>query len=167
VISFENHRNGLIADRVCAELKAGGIGFHHAVAHQRNRMHFVGKNAVVVWLVLKRLEEIRSRRTERAIGESLQCADAKKRPTEGVPDSDFCLVVNLRDKRRGINASRQLAALQQFRISGDIFVVRIHMLHTGDAKRSSVSESAFYSFHSLIMRERRDDFIDQIHGRIF
>src|SRR5438128_12434630 len=30
-INVENHRNGLIADCVGAQLKAGGIGFHHAV----------------------------------------------------------------------------------------------------------------------------------------
>ncbi len=66
-INVEDHRNGLIADRVRAELKAGGIGFHHAVMHQRHRMHFVRKNAVIVRLVVKRLEKIGGDRSERAV----------------------------------------------------------------------------------------------------
>src|SRR5713101_6236973 len=81
-INVENHRNGLIADRVRAELKAGDIGFHQAVSHQRNRMHFVGENAVVVRLVVKRLEEIGCGRAERAVSESFERANAKKRPTK-------------------------------------------------------------------------------------
>src|SRR6266702_6857923 len=83
-INVENHRNGLIADRVRAELKAGGIGFHHAVTHQRDGMHFVRKNAVVVRLVIKRLEKIGGDRSERAVSEGFERANAKKRTTKGV-----------------------------------------------------------------------------------
>ena len=166
-INVEDHRNGLIADRVRAELKAGGIGFHHAVMHQRHRMHFVRKNAVIVRLVVKRLEKIGGDRSERAVSEGFERANAKKRPTKGVSDSDLCLIIDLGNERRGINASGQLAALQQFGIDGDIFVIRIHVLHAGDAKRSSVSESTFHSLYTLLVRERRDDFVDQVLGRVF
>src|SRR5438132_14311485 len=105
-------------------------------------MHFVGESAAVAWLVIKRLEKIGCGRAERAVSEGFDCANAKKRSTKGVPDSDFCLVVNLGNERRGINASRQLAALQQFGIEGDIFVVRIHVLHAGDAELGGMSQSA-------------------------
>src|SRR5437763_7519930 len=94
-INVEDHRNGLIADRVRAELKAGGIDFHHAFMHQRHRMHFVRENAVVAWLVIKRLEKIGGDRAERAVSEGFDCANAKKRSTKGVPDSDLCLIIDL------------------------------------------------------------------------
>src|SRR5439155_6751417 len=94
-INVEDHRNGLIANRVRAELKAGGIGLHHAVTHKRNRMHFVRENAVVVWLVIKGLEKIGCGRAERAVSEGFECAKAKKRPAKGTADSDLCLVIDL------------------------------------------------------------------------
>src|SRR2546427_10657795 len=91
-INVEDHRNGLIADRVSAELKAGGIGFHHAVAHQGNGMHFVRENAVVVRLVIKRLEKIGGGRAERAAGEGFEGANPKNRPTKSSPDVDPLVV---------------------------------------------------------------------------
>ena len=48
-------------------------------------------------------------------------------------DSDFCLIVNLRDERRGVDARGKLAFFQELGIYGDILVVRIHVLHTGNA----------------------------------
>src|SRR5207253_6234919 len=108
-INVEDHRNGLIADRVRAELKAGGIGFHQEVMHQRHRMHCVRKNAVIVRLVVKKLEKIGGDRSERAVSEGFERANAKKRPTKGVSDSDLCLIIDLGNERRGINASGQLA----------------------------------------------------------
>ena len=41
------------------------------------------------------------------------------------------------------------------------------MLHAGDAERGGVSQRAFYGLQALLMRERRLDLGDEIHGRVF
>src|SRR2546425_10395535 len=82
-------------------------------------------------------------------------------------DSDLCLIIDLGNEWGGINTSRQLAALQQFGIDGDVFVVRIHVLHAGDAERGGMSQSAFHSRYTLLVCDRRDDFVDQVLGRVF
>ncbi len=58
-VEIEDDRNALVADGVSANLQAGGIGSHHAVLHQRHRVHFVGEQAVIVGLIGEGLEEIR------------------------------------------------------------------------------------------------------------
>src|SRR5438876_7237144 len=37
IIQIENHRNTLVADGMSTELQTGGVGLHHAVAHERKR----------------------------------------------------------------------------------------------------------------------------------
>ena len=95
-VQVEDDRNALVADGVGAKLQSGGIGLHHAVPHQRQRMHFVGEQAVVVGLIVEGLEEVGGGRAERAVGVSLERADAKIGAAEGVPDADLDLIIDTR-----------------------------------------------------------------------
>jgi len=59
-----------------AKLEAGGIGFHHAVKHQKTGA-WIGEQSAIVGLVIERLEEI-GVRGEGAVSIGLQrgrCAD--------------------------------------------------------------------------------------------
>ena len=42
-VQVEDDRDALVADGVGANLQSGGVGPHHAVAHQRDGLHFVGE----------------------------------------------------------------------------------------------------------------------------
>ena len=95
-VQIENDRNALVADGVRAKLQAGGVGSHHAVLHQRNRMHFVGEQAVVVGLVAEGFEEVCGGRSQGAVGVGLERADAKIGAAKGVPDADFDLIIDAR-----------------------------------------------------------------------
>ncbi len=102
-------------------------------------MHFVGKQAVVIGLIAEGLEEICSRRTERAVRVGFECANAQKGAAEGVADADFHLVINTGNERRGIDARAQLSSLQQLGVDRDVGIFRIHVLHAGDTERCSMS----------------------------
>ena len=57
-VKVENDGNSLVTDGVSAKLQAGCISLHHAIAHQRERLHFVREQSVIVGLVVKGLKEI-------------------------------------------------------------------------------------------------------------
>src|SRR5581483_587265 len=59
-IQIKNDRDGLIPNGVGAKLQSGGVGLHHAIAHQRERLHLVGKQSAVTRLIAERFEKIRS-----------------------------------------------------------------------------------------------------------
>ena len=84
-----------------------------------------------------------------------------------MPDADFHLVVDAGDQGRGIDARSQLPALQQLIVNRDVRIFRIHVLHAGDAERSGVRQGAFHRLHPLIVRERRRDLVDIVHGGVF
>ena len=94
-IDIEDGGDPGVTDGVRAQLQAGSVGFHHAIAHQRDGMHRVGKNAAIVGLVVEGLEEIGGRRAERAVGVGLERANAQIRAAESVADADLHLVVDL------------------------------------------------------------------------
>src|SRR5437868_8702691 len=57
-VEVENDGNSLITNGVSAKLQARCIGLHHAIAHERERLHFVREQSVIVGLVVKGLKEI-------------------------------------------------------------------------------------------------------------
>ena len=107
------------------------------------------------------------RRTERAVSIGLQSADAEIWSTERVPDADLCLVIHAWYQRRGIDTRGQLAALQQLGVDGNVFIFRIHVLHAGDAERRGVGQGALHRLQPLLVRQRRNDFVDVVHGGVF
>ena len=166
-IQIEDGRNALVANGVSANLQARGIGFHHAILHQRNRMHFVGKQAAVIGLIAERLEEVCGGRAERAIRVGLERADAKKWTTKRVPDTNFYLIIDTCNERRGIDARSQFSPLQQLGVNSNVRVFRIHVLHAGDPKRGRMSQGPFDCPQALIMRKWRRDLVDVVHGGVF
>ncbi len=87
-------------------------------------------------------KEVRSARTQRAVGVSLERANAKRRAAKGVPDTYFRLIIHLVDQRGGINARRQFAGLLQFSIGRDVSVVRIHVLYASHSQRGGILQRA-------------------------
>ena len=84
-----------------------------------------------------------------------------------MPDSDFHLVVHAGNQRRGIDARGQLAAFQQFGVDRNVGILRIHVLHAGDAERGGMSQGAFDRPQTRVVRKRRRDLVDVIHGGVF
>ena len=81
-VDIENRRNSRVANGVGADLQSRRICPHHAIAHQRNRMHLVREHPAIAGWFGERLEEISRRRTERAIRIGLQRANPQVRPTK-------------------------------------------------------------------------------------
>ena len=113
-VEIENHRDCPVADGVGADLHSAGIGRHHAAAHQGERLHPVVEQTAIFPLIQERLIEVRRARTERAVGVSLDCSNAQIWTAKGPPNAEFRLVLDLSDKRRGINARGEFPAPQQF-----------------------------------------------------
>ena len=57
-VQIKNDRDPLVADGMGAKLKTSSVGLHHPIAHERERLHFIGKQAVIIGLIGERLEEI-------------------------------------------------------------------------------------------------------------
>ena len=111
-VEIEDHRNALVSDGVGTNLQTRGISSHHAVPHQRNRMHFVGEQAAIVGLVGKRLKEICRARAQGTVGIGFESADAEKRTAKRMTDADFHLIVNagIRARHRCGRSVRRAAA---------------------------------------------------------
>jgi hypothetical protein len=66
-IQVEDDRNAVVTNGMSTNLKAGGIRSHHAVLHQRNRVHFVRQQAAIIWLIAELVEKVRCTRSQGAI----------------------------------------------------------------------------------------------------
>ena len=66
-----------------------------------------------------------------------------------------------------MDTGRQFSTVEQLRINRNIGIFRIHILHTGDAERCRMGERTFNCVQALLMGERRDDFVDIVHGSVF
>src|SRR5215471_4221576 len=107
-IQVKNCRYAIITNGMGADLQAGFIRFHHALAHEGDGMHLVGEQAPIVALVQERFVEVGCAGTKRAVGISLYCANAQVWTAKSVADTDPALVVRARDERRCVDASSQL-----------------------------------------------------------
>ena len=95
-IEIENDRNPLVSDSVSTQLQTCSIGPHHAILHQRERLHAVGQETTVVRLIAIRLEKIRRPRAQRAVRVGLHRTDTQVGAAKGVAKAQFDLVVHLR-----------------------------------------------------------------------
>ena len=111
-INVEDRRNSSVTDRVRADLQSRGVGPHHAVAHQGDRLHFIREQAAIARLVRERFEEIRRSLSERTVRIGLHRADTQIRPAKRPPDADLHLIVNLCDQWRGIDARGEFAFVE-------------------------------------------------------
>src|SRR5579872_528689 len=141
-VKIKHGRNSLVTDGVSTNLQAGRIGLHHAIAHERERLHSFTEQAAITRFVAVGLEKICRAGSERAISKSFDRSDTKIWSSKSVPNANFYLIVNLVDEWGSVNPRGQFIILQQFGIGGDVSVVGIHMLHACDSERRGIFERA-------------------------
>ncbi len=81
--------------------------------------------------------------------------------------TDLGKIVPASFERRSVDTYGQLSALSEFRIGGDIRILRIHVLHAGDAQRGGVIQGAFDGAQALLVRHGRNDFANVLLRRVF